>query len=46
VANLIVVENAGREGAVITFGEYCKAGAPITVLTLPVGVGWSHFMRY
>jgi Na+/H+ antiporter NhaD/arsenite permease-like protein len=40
VANLIVVETARRQGVVISFWEYCKAGVPITLLTLAVGVAW------
>ncbi len=46
VANLIVVENARREGVTISFWEYCKAGVPITLLTLALGVGWLMFVRY
>jgi Na+/H+ antiporter NhaD/arsenite permease-like protein len=42
VANMIVVELAKKE-APIGFWEYCRAGIPITVLTLAVGVAgfWS-----
>ncbi len=40
VANLIVVEAARREGVPISFGEYCKVGVPITLLTLGLGVAW------
>jgi Na+/H+ antiporter NhaD/arsenite permease-like protein len=40
VANLIVVERARREGVLISFVEYLKAGVPITVLTLAAGFGW------
>jgi Na+/H+ antiporter NhaD/arsenite permease-like protein len=46
VANLIVVENAGREGVAISFWEYCKVGIPVTVLTLALGVFWLEFVRY
>ena len=46
VANLIVVESARREGVTISFWEYCKAGIPLTVLTLILGVGWLDFVRY
>src|SRR5204863_7008218 len=46
VANLIVVENARREGVPISFWEYCKVGVPLTVLTLLLGVGWLMFVRY
>ena len=40
VANLIVVEIARREGVQISFWRYCKAGIPITLLTLAAGIGW------
>jgi Na+/H+ antiporter NhaD/arsenite permease-like protein len=37
VANLIVVQRARRE-VNITFAEYAKAGVPLTILTLAVGI--------
>lgn len=40
VANLIVAEIARRRGVQLSFAEYLKAGAPIAVLTLLIGVGW------
>ncbi len=40
VANLIVVENARRQGVEVSFWEYCKAGVPVTVITLGMGIGW------
>ncbi len=40
VANLIVVESARRDGTTIGFWEYCRAGIPITLLTLLVGMVW------
>jgi len=46
VANLIVVENAGREGIRISFWEYCKVGIPVTLLTLALGIAWLEFVRY
>jgi Na+/H+ antiporter NhaD/arsenite permease-like protein len=46
VANLIVVENARREGVAISFWEYCKVGVPLTFLTLAVGVAWLKFVPY
>ena len=46
VANLIVVENARREGVHVSFWEYCKAGIPITLLTLGVGIAWLMWVRY
>jgi Na+/H+ antiporter NhaD/arsenite permease-like protein len=46
VANLIVVESAGREGVRVSFWEYCKVGLPITVLTLALGIAWLQFVQY
>lgn len=46
VANLIVVESASRDGVQVSFGEYCKAGVPITLLTLGLGIAWLQFVHY
>ncbi len=46
VANLIVVEQARREGVPISFWEYCKVGIPLTILTLALGIAWLQFVRY
>ncbi len=46
VANLIVVENARREGVFISFWEYCKVGIPLTLLTLALGIVWLKFVPY
>ena len=40
VANLIVVESAKRRGIILKFNEYLKAGIPITLITLLIGVLW------
>lgn len=40
VANLIVAESARARGVQLSFGEYLRAGVPITVLTLVVGIVW------
>ena len=40
IANLIVVEKAARRGVVIGFWDYFRVGAPLTVLTLVVGMLW------
>jgi len=40
VANLIVAESAKRGGVTLSFGAYFKAGAPITVITIALGVLW------
>jgi Na+/H+ antiporter NhaD/arsenite permease-like protein len=38
VANLIVVERASRRGVVIGFWPYFKIGAPLTCITIAIGV--------
>ena len=43
VANIIVVEKA-REEAPVTFGEYIKAGIPVTVITVLIGVTWLKYV--
>jgi Na+/H+ antiporter NhaD/arsenite permease-like protein len=40
IANLIVVEGARRRGVTIGFWDYGKAGIPITIATLAVGIWW------
>jgi Na+/H+ antiporter NhaD/arsenite permease-like protein len=40
VANLIVAEIARRRGVELSFGEYLRAGVPITILSLALGVIW------
>lgn len=40
VANLIVVQRARAQNVEIGFGTYFKVGAPLTVLTIAVGVLW------
>jgi Na+/H+ antiporter NhaD/arsenite permease-like protein len=40
VANLIVAERAKARGIAIGFWPYFKVGAPLTLLTLVVGVLW------
>ena len=39
VANLIVVEQAYREGVIVRFGEFLKVGVVVTALTLAASVG-------
>jgi Na+/H+ antiporter NhaD/arsenite permease-like protein len=38
VANLIVVQRAARHGIAISFWTYFKLGAPVTVVTIAIGV--------
>lgn len=40
VANLIVAETAKRRGVHLGFVEYLKAGTPVAILTLLLGVAW------
>jgi Na+/H+ antiporter NhaD/arsenite permease-like protein len=40
VANLIVVQRARAHGVNIDFWAYFKVGAPLTVLTIAIGVVW------
>jgi Na+/H+ antiporter NhaD/arsenite permease-like protein len=46
VANLIVVEQARKEGVAIGFWDYCRVGVPVTLLTLLLGAAWLAFARY
>jgi Na+/H+ antiporter NhaD/arsenite permease-like protein len=43
VANLIVVQRARAQNVEIGFWEYSKVGAPLTVLTIGVGIFWLTF---
>jgi len=40
IANLIVVERARQSGVEIGFWTYFKLGAPLTVITIAIGVWW------
>jgi Na+/H+ antiporter NhaD/arsenite permease-like protein len=40
VANLIVAQRAQKEGVTIRFLAYFKVGAPLTVLTILLGIWW------
>jgi Na+/H+ antiporter NhaD/arsenite permease-like protein len=40
IANLIVLEGARQRGARISFGDYLKVGAPVTLATMAFGVWW------
>ena len=40
IANIIVVDQAGRLGVTISWREHAKVGVPVTVLTLAVAAGW------
>jgi Na+/H+ antiporter NhaD/arsenite permease-like protein len=45
LANLIVVEQARREGIEIGFVAYLKIGVPVTIITLAIDIAWLHFVR-
>ncbi len=40
IANLIVVQKAASRGVSISFWDYFRVGAPLTLLTLAVGTAW------
>jgi len=40
VVNLIVVESARKLGVHLSFGEYFRSGALITLVTLVLGILW------
>lgn len=40
VANLIMAESAAVKGVKLSFAEYLKAGVPITLFTLLIGIVW------
>lgn len=42
VANLIVVQKARQQGHTITFWEYFRVGAPLSLLTIAMGAWWLH----
>jgi Na+/H+ antiporter NhaD/arsenite permease-like protein len=43
VANLIVVQRARAQNVEVGFWEYLKVGAPLTGLTIGIGVLWIEF---
>jgi Na+/H+ antiporter NhaD/arsenite permease-like protein len=45
IANLIVIEQAHREGIGISFGDYLKIGVPVTIVTLAVDIAWLQFFH-
>jgi Na+/H+ antiporter NhaD/arsenite permease-like protein len=40
VANLIVVQRAAARGVAVAFWQYFRVGAPLTVLTIAIGLWW------
>jgi len=45
IANLIVIEQARREGIEIGFVDYLKVGVPVTLITLAIDIAWLQFFR-
>lgn len=39
-SNVIVIQNAEREGETLTFREFLRAGVPVTVVTAGIYLGW------
>lgn len=44
VANLIVAESAKKQGIKLGFMEYLKAGIPITIITMILGIIWLNLI--
>ena len=40
IANLIVVQTAAASGVTISFWDYFRVGAPLTIVTLAIGTLW------
>jgi Na+/H+ antiporter NhaD/arsenite permease-like protein len=40
IANIIVVEQAGRLGVSITWREHARVGVPVTAATLVIAIAW------
>jgi Na+/H+ antiporter NhaD/arsenite permease-like protein len=40
IANIIVVDQAGRYGVTISWREHARVGVPVTALTLAIAAGW------
>ncbi|HMO36371.1 MAG TPA: SLC13 family permease, partial [Gemmatales bacterium] len=44
VANLIVVEQARRAGVTVKFWDYSKIGAPVTIISILLGIFWLRYL--
>jgi Na+/H+ antiporter NhaD/arsenite permease-like protein len=40
IANLIVLQRAAASGVTISFWDYFRVGAPLTLITLAIGTLW------
>jgi Na+/H+ antiporter NhaD/arsenite permease-like protein len=45
MANLIVIEQARRDGIEITFSDYLRVGLPVTIITLAIDIAWLQLFR-
>jgi Na+/H+ antiporter NhaD/arsenite permease-like protein len=45
MANLIVIEQARREGITISLVDYLKVGLPVTIITLAIDIAWLQLFR-
>jgi Na+/H+ antiporter NhaD/arsenite permease-like protein len=45
MANLIVIEQARRDGITISFVDYLKVGLPVTIITLAIDIAWLQLFR-
>lgn len=45
VANIVVVQQARRQGIVVSFGTFARLGIPITVISLFGLIGWAALMQ-
>jgi Na+/H+ antiporter NhaD/arsenite permease-like protein len=45
IANIIVVEQAGREGVTIDWRQHARTGIPVTVLSLAIAAFWILIVR-
>jgi Na+/H+ antiporter NhaD/arsenite permease-like protein len=45
IANIIVVDAAGRQGIVIGWREHARVGIPVTIATLAIAAGWLGWLH-
>jgi Na+/H+ antiporter NhaD/arsenite permease-like protein len=46
MANIIVVDAAASQGIKISFRDFCRAGIPLGLLSMLIGVAWVVLMKY
>ena len=45
IANIIVVDAAGRQGVAIGWREHARVGIPVTIATLAIAAGWMAWLH-